>query len=452
MGTIQNGNFYSAYLGDQIDLLLGAMAQANPMPSGTDWVAFIDDCRAAQGAAEAAAGNAADSEADAEDAAQGAADSASAAAGSASAASASKTGADNAAILAESYAHGGTGTRTGEDTDNAKYYSEIAEQEADRAHRIAIEDYTAEDFPLSSTDDTTVAEAVAPLYAPTTVSGTIVTIDDGIEGASAQGLTVEVPYTADGVTSVKVTRTGKNLYKIESTYNVAYSSSGDYSSNYGVKSGDTLITKRGWQDKGVWWNSSYPIHLPVDTQLTVSAVCTSDNTSNYCRIGLATAYNQNRKWERHSVTTEVPVKLSHTDTFEGNANWYFVNQDPGSSSTSYRTNLRATDIQVEIGDTATDYEPYNGITSTITLPSNWYGGTIDLVAKTATLKYDAEGNELATPTVTDISVGDITLVGGVNNLWASVGDVTLTYRGDIANIYREIANLKTAILSLGGNV
>ena len=55
MGTIQNGSFYSSYLGDQIDLLLAAMAQANPLPSGTDWVAFIDDCRAAQNGAEAAA-------------------------------------------------------------------------------------------------------------------------------------------------------------------------------------------------------------------------------------------------------------------------------------------------------------------------------------------------------------------------------------------------------------
>lgn len=31
---------------------------------------------------------------------------------------------------AESWAVGGTGTRTGEDTDNAKYYSEMAEQQA----------------------------------------------------------------------------------------------------------------------------------------------------------------------------------------------------------------------------------------------------------------------------------------------------------------------------------
>lgn len=54
MGTVQNDSFYSSYLGDQIDLLLAAMAQANPLPSGTDWVAFIDDCREAQNSAVSA--------------------------------------------------------------------------------------------------------------------------------------------------------------------------------------------------------------------------------------------------------------------------------------------------------------------------------------------------------------------------------------------------------------
>ncbi len=37
------------------------------------------------------------------------------------------------AILAESYAKGGTNTRTGEDTDNAKYYKEQAKNQADAA-------------------------------------------------------------------------------------------------------------------------------------------------------------------------------------------------------------------------------------------------------------------------------------------------------------------------------
>lgn len=41
--------------------------------------------------------------------------------------------ADTSVTLAESWAVGGTGTRTGEDTDNAKYYSEVAQQGAEEA-------------------------------------------------------------------------------------------------------------------------------------------------------------------------------------------------------------------------------------------------------------------------------------------------------------------------------
>ena len=56
---------------------------------------------------------------------------------SASSASTSATNASNSATEAESYAKGGTGTRTGEDTDNAKYYKEQADASATNASTSA---------------------------------------------------------------------------------------------------------------------------------------------------------------------------------------------------------------------------------------------------------------------------------------------------------------------------
>lgn len=41
--------------------------------------------------------------------------------------------AENYNLLAESHSHGGTGVRPGEETDNSKYYSEIAKEEAEKA-------------------------------------------------------------------------------------------------------------------------------------------------------------------------------------------------------------------------------------------------------------------------------------------------------------------------------
>lgn len=44
-----------------------------------------------------------------------------------------KRGADASASLSESWAHGGTGTRPGEDTNNSEYYSRQSKTQADRA-------------------------------------------------------------------------------------------------------------------------------------------------------------------------------------------------------------------------------------------------------------------------------------------------------------------------------
>lgn len=57
-------------------------------------------------------------------------------------AEAARDAAEKYNMAAESWAHGGTGVRPGEESDNSKYYSEIAKQEADRA-----ESYSELTFP-----------------------------------------------------------------------------------------------------------------------------------------------------------------------------------------------------------------------------------------------------------------------------------------------------------------
>lgn len=56
------------------------------------------------------------------------------------------TSAEEDAILSESWAVGGTGTRPGEDTDNAKHYAEVAQQGAEEAGYawFDIDDQTGE--------------------------------------------------------------------------------------------------------------------------------------------------------------------------------------------------------------------------------------------------------------------------------------------------------------------
>lgn len=86
-------------------------------------IAARDAAQRAQEAAQASQTAAASSAATAATSATAAQNAASAAAQSAQAAVASATNASGSATAAESWAVGGTGTRTGEDTDNAEYYA-----------------------------------------------------------------------------------------------------------------------------------------------------------------------------------------------------------------------------------------------------------------------------------------------------------------------------------------
>lgn len=87
---------------------------------------FRDEAVAAQTAAETAQTAAESAKTDAQKAEASAAS-------SAALATAKVTQAANQAVLAESYAKGGTGTRTGENTDNSRYYMEQAKEAAIQA-------------------------------------------------------------------------------------------------------------------------------------------------------------------------------------------------------------------------------------------------------------------------------------------------------------------------------
>lgn len=97
----------------------------------------------AQSMAEAAQTAAETARSGAETAQTAAQSSANAAAESADTAGAKATEATNQALLSKSYAVGGTGARTGEETDNAKYYCEQAEL---ASGKILVDDVTGKKY------------------------------------------------------------------------------------------------------------------------------------------------------------------------------------------------------------------------------------------------------------------------------------------------------------------
>ena len=102
--------------------------------------AYAESCASSAQIAESAKTNAGQY-ADAAAGAAGAAETAkNAAVAAKTAAESAKTAANNHAILSQSYAKGGTGTREGEDTDNAKYYKEessVSKTAAESAKKAA---------------------------------------------------------------------------------------------------------------------------------------------------------------------------------------------------------------------------------------------------------------------------------------------------------------------------
>ena len=121
-------------------------------------------------AAEAAikkAEEAADSESTASEKAQEAVDAAGAATQKASEAAESADNVRNMSEVSQSYAVGGTGTREGEDTDNAKYYNQQASDNADRAEAAAERAAAVADVGVATTEK---AGIVKP-------DGTTVTVD-----------------------------------------------------------------------------------------------------------------------------------------------------------------------------------------------------------------------------------------------------------------------------------
>ncbi len=83
--------------------------------------------------------------------------------------------AGNSALAAESYAKGGTASRTGEDTDNARYYKELSSEEADRAKTEADRAKTEADRAASIGNIDVAKEGRPGIVQP---DGTTTTVDE----------------------------------------------------------------------------------------------------------------------------------------------------------------------------------------------------------------------------------------------------------------------------------
>ena len=207
-------------------------------PNGTTWsqlvLAAISDAREAADDAEAAQqavtdmidDAVADATEAAENAAASAEDSAQAASDCADDADESADSAEESATLAESYAKGGTSTRHGEDTDNAKYYKERAASSEENAEEYKNACQAAHDEIFDILNNATILDTTetVTLNADNLVSQIVHTSNetglvvrtDVFTYTNNNTVVTEVRTAADGRTQTNI----YNLETLEQQFNV----------------------------------------------------------------------------------------------------------------------------------------------------------------------------------------------------------------------------------------
>lgn len=158
-----------------------------------------------------------------------AASSATSAGNAATTANQKATAANNSAILAQSYAKGGTGTREGEDVDNAKYYMEQAELIAGGNYITKVSPATEGNIPTLTADGQLVdsgkkAEDMGGAF--------VITYDLTTNTSDKTYDEIEAAYTAGKEMTLKIDHPGFAEYELK----LSYVSKKSYSTNgYGFE-------------------------------------------------------------------------------------------------------------------------------------------------------------------------------------------------------------------------
>ena len=244
-------------------------------------------------------------------------------------------------------------------------------------------------------------------------------------GSSATSWT---PYSnvcpITGRDSMTMTRTGKNLYGgTNSSYkNIIY----------GGKDNDRVAVTEDWSLK------------PGTYTLSFGFVDMTSHPSMFISYKIGEAWVITNKGETDSFTFTLPEGYTRLNL------WAYSG-----------TYSKLENIQIELGSTATAYEPCTAQTVEIPLGQTVYGGTLDVTHGVLTVdrafieSYNGETlpstwisdrdvysagttpttgaqvcYKLATSQTVQLTANDITTVLGQNNIWSDAGDVEVEYRAD----------------------
>lgn len=208
-----------------------------------------------------------------------------------------------------------------------------------------------------------------------TASGAIAHIEDGADGVPVKNWLVTLPASLDGYTEVNGTKAGKNL-AIGGVYE---------------------------------YNARNMIIAPVYLRASIYTV-------SFNR-GVNVQYIYIRKGETVSLVGDAYATKSNSTffTFTADEDTYYYAQLYRTNTSDTWEDYPVTQPQIEVGSTATAYEPYEAPTQyTASLGRTIYGGTADIVT--------GEGEE----TYKGYNLGALTWAGGIigGNMWCWYVDLS----------------------------
>lgn len=261
-----------------------------------------------------------------------------------------------------------------------------------------------------------IADEVAPMvygaYITKSASGSIASFSDGGDGVPMKKCIVSITPKQSGTgtpapdnvrpisgwESVSVNVSGKNLYSYGNltSKNIYRATTiaidNDPNSFYlagaqgGMDNPQLLVT--------AWGSTRTYYGLKFRENTTVRLTCTVKNYTADCNGYVALCYKATNSGGDAGVTmlsrtffnSVGETEISLTGEIPAD-NYFVLSTSPASKSTDFTLSQypEVRNLQLELGTTATDYEPYTSTTTTTSLGRTVYGGTLDLVSGVLTV-------------------------------------------------------------------
>lgn len=232
-----------------------------------------------------------------------------------------------------------------------------------------------------------------------TASGAIASFSDGADDVPIADGEFAIDYTGDPISEITIGQTGKNWFD-------------GFTKGYGINSTTGVISPNA--------NGAISGYIPIfGTNYTITGL------TNLIHSFIA-YYDKNKSFisrtsennKSQIIGFSVPANAAFMVVYQ------YISNDSGTLD-----DLDDLETQLEIGTTATSYEPFISVPDkTVDFDGSIYGGSYNSVTGVLTSTKASDGSDLAEPVETNIGPTAIASLLGNNNIYCDTGDTTIDYR------------------------